>query len=410
MTIARVLDRKKKTTTGENKDRYHIKIRVTRTVDKKTTQKYYLTGIYATPEEFEKITGNPGRDQDLQAKQSRLNEIYEKAKSIVALNPFIDFESLGIQLSSKGSLKDPLALFETYIAELDESGRIGSRDCYKQALACFQEYVNEKHAGKVYFATITDRWLMRWEKWMIDRGRSVTTVRIYAICMRRVFNLAVKSYKIVPVELYPFGEGKYVVPAAEGRKLALSEAEKNKLLRYATLNIIARKAVDFWIFSYFCNGMNIADVCNLRLKDLPDGLLIFDRVKTRFTQRKKKSIVVISREEIQKVIERWGNKTTSPSDYVFPVLRDGLTPGQQKSRIHDFISEINAGLAIACADLGLPKITTYSARHTYATIAKNKGASVSFLKEALGHSDERTTEHYLDSFDIETKRKIASLL
>lgn len=201
-----------------------------------------------------------------------------------------------------------------------------------------------------------------------------------------------------------------MIPSAQGRKLALDEPQKNKLLKYATLNIVARKGVDFWIFSYFCNGMNMADVCHLRFRDLPEGFVIFDRVKTRYTQRNKKSIVVISRVEIKAIIDRWGNKPGNPNDFVFPVLRDGLTAQQVQDRIHDFIAEVNSGLAAACADLGIPKITTYSARHTYATILKNKGASISFLKEALGHADERTTENYLDSFDIETKRKMANLL
>lgn len=216
MTIAKVLDKKKIITTGENIGRYHVKIRLTRTVEKRTIQKYFCTGIFATPDEFKKIIGNPGKDKDLQAKQSKLNEVYEKAKSIVAHNPFIDFESFENQLSSKGGLKDPLGLFQTYIDELEEEGRIGSRDSYRQALSCFQEYANEKHGGRLLFATVTDRWLMRWEKWMLERGRTITTVRIYAINLRRIFNLAINRWKIIPREMYPFGEDKVRDPLSSG--------------------------------------------------------------------------------------------------------------------------------------------------------------------------------------------------
>lgn len=409
MTISRVLDKKKKITKGENIGRYHIKIRLTRTIDKVTTQKYFLTGVYATEKEFEKITGNPGKDQALQAKQTIVNDLYEKGKEILKHNPFIDFESFGNQLTSKGSFQDPLGLMQTYVNELDEAGRVGSRDYYKTALSCFQEYIKEKCGGKIFFATVTDKWLMRWEAWMIDRGRSITTVGMYAIAMRRVFNMAIRL-KIIPAELYPFGEGKYVIPSAQGRKLALDEAQKNLLLSYKTLNIVARKGVDFWIFSYFCNGMNLADVCYLKFRDLPEGFIVFHRTKTKLTQRAKKPIVVISRAEVKQIIDTWGNKSDDPNEYVFPVLREGLTPQQESDRIHDFIAEINAGLKIACEKLKLPKITTYSARHTYATILKNKGASLAFLKESLGHADEKTTESYVDSFDLETKRKYANLL
>jgi integrase/recombinase XerD len=410
MTIAKVLDKKKMTTTGENNGRYHVKIRITRTVEKQTIQKYFCTGIYATEEEFKRIIGNPGKDKELQVKQSKLNALHEKAKEIVALNPFVDFETFENQLTSKGGFKDPLGLFQSYIDELDEAGRIGSRDSYKQALSCFQEYADQKHNGKLSFAMITGPWLMRWERWMLERGRSVTTVRIYAISLRRVFNLAIQRWKYITSDIYPFGEDKYVIPSSPGRKLALTEDQKNSLLKFATLNITARKGVDFWIFSYFCNGMNMADVCHLRSQDLPDGLVIFNRTKTIFTQRRKKPVVVISRKEIQEIIERWGNKSAAPSSYVFPVLREGLNPAQVKDRIHDFINEVNEGLAIACEALKLPKITSYSARHTYATIIRNKGASVEFIQEALGHSDTKTTQSYLDSFDLDTKRKYSNML
>lgn len=50
------------------------------------------------------------------------------------------------------------------------------------------------------------------------------------------------------------------------------------------------------------------------------------------------------------------------------------------------------------------KATTYVARHTFSTILKRSGASTEFIQEALGHSDIRTTEHYLDSFEKETKK------
>jgi integrase/recombinase XerD len=56
------------------------------------------------------------------------------------------------------------------------------------------------------------------------------------------------------------------------------------------------------------------------------------------------------------------------------------------------------------------KATTYVARHTFSTVLKRSGASTEAIQEALGHTDIKTTEHYLDSFDKETKRELASRL
>lgn len=56
------------------------------------------------------------------------------------------------------------------------------------------------------------------------------------------------------------------------------------------------------------------------------------------------------------------------------------------------------------------KATTYVARHTFSTMLRRSGASTGFIQEALGHTDIKTTEHYLDSFDKETKKELAGRL
>ena len=60
--------------------------------------------------------------------------------------------------------------------------------------------------------------------------------------------------------------------------------------------------------------------------------------------------------------------------------------------------------------LEIPKITTYTARHSYATVLKRSGANIAFISESLGHSDLKTTENYLASFETEEREKNAKLL
>jgi len=55
-------------------------------------------------------------------------------------------------------------------------------------------------------------------------------------------------------------------------------------------------------------------------------------------------------------------------------------------------------------------VTTYTARHSFATILKRAGANTSFISEALGHSDLPTTEAYLGSFGIDQKKAMAAHL
>jgi integrase/recombinase XerD len=55
-------------------------------------------------------------------------------------------------------------------------------------------------------------------------------------------------------------------------------------------------------------------------------------------------------------------------------------------------------------------LTTYFARHSYATILKNSGESIEFIKESLGHKTSKTTENYLSSFDSDYRKKTSETL
>jgi integrase len=87
-----------------------------------------------------------------------------------------------------------------------------------------------------------------------------------------------------------------------------------------------------------------------------------------------------------------------------------MIPEQQRAAVHAFTKKINAGLSKVADELGLPHLTTYTARHTFANISLLKGASKEFIQEALGHQSIMTTENYISGFDLETKRKMNAKL
>lgn len=405
MTLAIFLDKRRMTTKGENADRYHIKIRHTTTINKKTTQKYFLTNVFATEEEFKKIIGNPGKSRDLQEKKEIVDMVYAKARKILKDEPFIDSETFAGQLMTKGNFKDPLGLMEWYAGELEREGRIGSRDYYKAAKSSFKKFCG----GVLSYVQVTPKWLRRYEVEMIEAGSSITTVGMYCIAMRTIFNLAIEKKEISPV-IYPFGKGKYQIPRGKGRKLALNVEQKDKLISFNTLDPKLQLWVDLWKLSYFCNGMNFADILRLRFRDIRENVLVFVRTKTALTDRVQEPIEIPLREEVQKIINRHCNRDIRPENYIFPFLRDGMTPVQITYKVRDVIGDTNEALIDVCKDLELPKITTYSARHTFATIAYHKGASIEFIQEALGHSDSKTTRAYLKSFGMELKKQVSNWL
>ena len=98
------------------------------------------------------------------------------------------------------------------------------------------------------------------------------------------------------------------------------------------------------------------------------------------------------------------NRYHSPRNkYIFPILDNReRTQRQIRNRIYDVLANVNGHLEDIGKELGIElKISSYVARHSYATVLKRAGVSTSVISESLGHSSERVTQIYLDSFDNE---------
>ena len=75
---------------------------------------------------------------------------------------------------------------------------------------------------------------------------------------------------------------------------------------------------------------------------------------------------------------------------------------QKKNRVHKVCAQVNKELRNLAKELNInAPITTYWARHSFATILKKLGVNISIISEALGHHDIQTTQIYLDSFENE---------
>jgi integrase/recombinase XerD len=391
--------------------RYHIKIMFTYNVGKRQ-RFYFKTNVHATDKEYDLITDfkKIPRVKELEDKQTDLLKLKQKADHILKDYPFITPEEFSFKFTAEGSFRDPLGLLLVNAAQLREEGRIGNAMTFEQSHSSLKKFAR----GELSFAQITPKWLKKYEKHCRDAGLSITTVGIYLRPLRAVFNQ--ERGKTIPFELYPFRErmsqkDKYKIPTSKGRKLALNEQQKNLILTFKTVQESVQKGVDFWVFSYFCNGMNFSDIARLKNKQIEANSIVYERKKTEETDRDKELIEIPIRDEVRKIMHKHGNNSLDPDAYVFPVLSKGLTEKQIKDRIHDFIANTNEALKTACEALKIPTITTYAARHTFATIAYKNGASIGFIRKALGHGDERTTKAYLDSFfDFEVKKAVSDKL
>ena len=119
-----------------------------------------------------------------------------------------------------------------------------------------------------------------------------------------------------------------------------------------------------------------------------------------YYRKKTKQLVKIPIKEAAMEIIR---KYETSNFYLFPILTDyHKTEVQRENRLHKIIGRINNRLKEIGKELNLPiKVTTYVARHSFATVLKRSGVNIALISETLGHSDIKTTQIYLDEFENE---------
>lgn len=391
-------------TKPNKKSEYPIKLNI---YQRETGQKRYGIKECITKEDWERLNNAKLRDRQLQALKDRLKGIERKVKKIVDdLKPFsfVAFEEKYFSKSASGEKSVTLKhWFDKYIEQLKGNDQIGTAISYQTTINSIQEF---KKNLSLY--DITPAFLQSYENHLLSAGKSVSTVGIYMRQLRAIINQAIND-KVLSADMYPFK--KYQVPAGRNIKKALSFEELKMLLDYNPIEEAQRKALDFWILSYLCNGMNFTDIAHLTKENLHGNYLHFFRQKTKRTKKKDlRPIKVGLNAKAIEIINRWKNEDVK-SPFLFPILEPKLSALTIKHRCQRFIKWVNKHMEQIRQDLKIvPEIGTYTARHSFSTVMKRKGASTAFIKEALGHSSEVTTENYLDSFTDDVKMQYADLL
>jgi integrase len=392
---------------AKDKDKYPVKLTIYHNKEK---QRLGL-GIDLTESEWQKINSPKLRDEELKKIKAKLDVFTTKATNIIELlGDSFTFHSFDVEFFGKNTKKkestNVYEAFKIYIEKLQKEDRIGNAVAYQTALNSLTSF-----RKRLSFHDVTPDFLNSYEKDMLQKGKSITTVGIYLRSLRHIMNQAVNNNIINP-QLYPFKRDKYEIPASRNEKQALNFEELKKILSYNTDLVGERKAIDFWIFSYLCNGMNMADICRLQYKNIDGDYLTFVRKKTIRTKRSDiKAIRCFMSQEVNAIIEKYGNLDKKPDNYIFPILEPGIDATRERDKIQFFTRSVNIYMKKIAEKIGInSSISTYAARHSFATVLKRKGASLDYIKDSLGHSDLKTTENYLDSFLDETIKKNANLL
>lgn len=407
--ITTILDTRRAKANGK----FPVKLRVYSTTIGKA--KLYPTVFEFTEKEFESITTKKPRTEHKE-NRFQLDAVKHKAEETArTLNPF-NFEQFEKRLyRTKGDGSNLFYHYDQLISKLRENKQFGTAsNCAmsKRSLIEFGHYVTGNKPTSLMFVEVDKDWLTRYENFMLkELKRSRTTVSMYLRALRTIFNNAIQE-RDIDLSLYPFGEKKYQIPAVKKVKKALSSEQLKTLFEAVPATPEQQEAKDFWFFSFSCNGMNIKDIALLQRQDLNGDTLTFYRAKTINTGRKNLTPVTVYLTPFaQQVIAKYGIVNNNKKQRIFPILDSTLSEFEQFTAVKNFTRFINQNFRKFAQDNGIEEnVSTYWARHSFATTAIRKGASMEFVSEALNHSDVKTTQNYFAGFAEESKREIMNTL
>lgn len=358
-------------------------------------RKYVSLGISVNPKfwDFEKSTPKrncPNREQLIKVineqEQKYAEQILEFSVEKREYTPTTLIEAI-VPVQKARTVGE---LFNEYIAQLKDEGRLGYALSVQQVCNSLLKY---KGHLDIYFSEIDVNWLKAYESWLRCCKLADNTIGIRFRTLRAVYNLALAE-GLVKADCYPFKKYKVSKLHKETAKRAITKEQVKQVIDYdvSGARFYKKLAVDMFAFSYLMGGINFTDMAFLTDKNVEGGRLVYVRQKT------KKLIMLPLQEKAVEIMNRY---RSSQRKFIFPILDEReRTLRQIRNRIYDVLDNVNGYLKEIGKELGVElKISSYVARHSYATVLKRSGVSTSVISESLGHSSERVTQIYLDSFE-----------
>jgi site-specific recombinase XerD len=354
------------------------------------------TGIYVQEKDWDfeerKIKSSYRGTESVSRLNNRLQKLRNEAMDyVIKLDEQKRLNALTVtELKDILEKKPQKHSFYSYTKELiktmKEAHHIGNSKVYEGTLTAIKKFMEQKELA---FISITPHWLKKFENHFLKKpGNTVNGLAVYMRTIRAIFNQAIKA-RLVDKDLYPFTE--YTIQKERTKKRAIPV----EYLRRIQMIAIPEghrlfNARTYFLASYMLRGMNFTDLALLKVGDIQDGRIIYDRAKTGATFNVKVP------EDLRPILEYYIKGKTA-DQYIFPVVIHN-----EPEKIHNGISwarkRFNKRLKELAKECSIQtNLTSYVARHSFATRAKNLGIPIANIAEMLGHSETRTTEIYLDS-------------
>lgn len=279
--------------------------------------------------------------------------------------------------------------------QLAQSGRHRTVSTYRSALRSFVRFLQPRE--DLALQELDAHLVVRYESWLKARGVCPNTSSYYLRNLRAIFNRAVEQGWVTTVQS-PFKHGYTGIGKTQKRAIALERIRQIRDLELQSKSLAFAR--DIFLFSFYTRGMSFVDMAFLRKTDLHHGILRYRRRKTG------QQLLVKWEKPMQELVDRYA---TSGSPYMLPLIRKDSS--DEWRQYQNAVHRINRNLKIIGEQIGLPiPLTTYVARHTWASIAQSQQVGLSVISEALGHDSEKTTQIYLASLDTRAVDQANSLV
>ena len=309
--------------------------------------------------------------------------------------------------------KDDLRLYiPEVIGMLKREGKFPAMHVYACTLRSYEKFCAEERHPKNTTASLsmqeifTPERLKEYEDWLAGQQSSPNTISTYMRTLQAVYN----RWMSPGIEGYNPVLFKDVYTKVESRTKRALTAEQMEQLRntdFSVLTLRQQQVLTYFLLMFMLRGMPFIDLSHLRKSDLRNRRITYRRHKTG------KLMVVDVPPDAMRLLQKYRDKTDS--EYLFPLLHGGLFMEEHHHRYQETLRHFNRELARLMKQL-LPgvSVSSYTARHTWATLAYHSGVPVGLISQSLGHSSIRVTMTYLKPFDAEVidriNRQVISLV
>lgn len=309
--------------------------------------------------------------------------------------------------------KDDLRLYmPEVIGMLKREGKFPAMHVYACTLRSYEKFCAEERYPKNTTASLsmqeifTPERLKEYEDWLTGQQSSPNTISTYMRTLQAVYN----RWMSPGIEGYNPVLFKDVYTKVESRTKRALTAEQMEQLRntdFSVLTLRQQQVLTYFLLMFMLRGMPFIDLAHLRKSDLRNRRITYRRHKTG------KLMVVDVPPDAMRLLQKYRDKTDS--EYLFPLLHGGLFMEEHHHRYQETLRHFNRELARLMKQL-LPgvSVSSYTARHTWATLAYHSGVPVGLISQSLGHSSIRVTMTYLKPFDAEVidriNRQVISLV